>query len=112
MKKNDQMKIDERYHGHAKALSKAGLAPKVYPTLNEIRTKSDALKMNIDAKREKISGVRERNTYFCIGFSKIWREKICNIIKSFLIPTVLKSYVCGSPIMDSQTWGDSYKDIW
>ena len=35
-KKNAEMKIDERYQGHAKALSKAGLAPKVYPTMNEI----------------------------------------------------------------------------
>ena len=32
-KKNSQMNIDERYQGHAKALSKAGLAPKIYPTL-------------------------------------------------------------------------------
>ena len=39
------MKIDERYKGHAKALSKAGLAPKIYPTLKEIWKKADALKM-------------------------------------------------------------------
>ena len=45
------MKIDDRYHGHAEALSKAGLAPKVYPTLNEIRKKVDALKLNNDAKQ-------------------------------------------------------------
>ena len=31
--KNAQMKIDERYQGHAKALSKAGLDPKIFPTL-------------------------------------------------------------------------------
>ena len=35
-KKKSQMKIYERYQGHAKALSKAGLAPKIYPTLKEI----------------------------------------------------------------------------
>ena len=69
------MKIDERYQGHAKALSKSGLAPKIYPTLNEIWKKSDALKINNDAKREKRSGGRERTTYFCIGFYKIWWEK-------------------------------------
>ena len=75
------MKIDERYQGHAKALSKAGLASKVYATLNEIWKKSDASKLNKDAKREKRSGGKERSTYFCIGFSKIWQEKIYNIIK-------------------------------
>ena len=81
MKKNDQMKIEERYQGHANALSKSGLAPKVYPTLNEIWKKADTSKLNNDTKREKRSGERERSTYFCIGFSKIWREKIYNIIK-------------------------------
>ena len=30
---NAQMKIDEKYQGHAKALSKSELAPKIYPTL-------------------------------------------------------------------------------
>ena len=32
-KKNTQMRIDGIYQGHAKALSKARLAPKIYPTL-------------------------------------------------------------------------------
>ena len=58
------MKIDERYQGHAKALSKAGLAPKIYPTLNEIWKKADALKMKKDAKRKKRSEGRDRSTYF------------------------------------------------
>ena len=75
------MKIDERYQGHAKALSKAGLALKVYRTRNEIWKKADASKMNNDTKRENRSEGRERTTYFCIGFYKIWREKIYNIIK-------------------------------
>ena len=63
------------------SLSDSGLAPKVYPTLDEIWKKEDASKLNKDAKREKISGGKERSTYFCIGFSKIWREKIYNIIR-------------------------------
>ena len=75
------MKIDERYQGHAKALSKAGLYPKVYPTLNEIWKKADSSKLNKDAKREKRSGGKELSTYLCIGFSKICWEKIYNIIK-------------------------------
>ena len=48
------MKIDDRYQGHAKALSKAGLAPKIYPTLKEIWKKADALKM-----KKTQSGKRE-----------------------------------------------------
>ena len=79
--KNAQMKIDERYQGHAKALSKSGLAPKIHPTLKEIWKKADALKMKKDAKRKNRSGGREQSTYFCVGLSKIWREKIYNIIK-------------------------------
>ena len=55
---------------------KAGLAPKIYPTLKEIWKKADVLKMEKDAKRKKRSGGRERSTNFCIGFSKISREKI------------------------------------
>ena len=75
------MKIYERYQGHAKALSKAGLDPKIYPALKEIWKKSGASKLNNDARREKRSGGKEHTTYFCIGFSKIWQEKIYNIIK-------------------------------
>ena len=79
-KKNAQTKIDERYNGLSKALSKSGLAPKIYQTLWEIRKKSDASKLNNDSKRVKRSGGRERTTYFCIGFSKIRQENIYNII--------------------------------
>ena len=50
------MKIDERYQGHAKDLSKSGLAPKIYPTLKEIWRKADASKLNNDRKWEKRSG--------------------------------------------------------
>ena len=53
-----------------------GLAPKVYPNLNEIWKKADASKLNNDTKREKRSGGRERSMYFYIGFFKIWGEKI------------------------------------
>ena len=81
MKKNAQMKIDERYQGHTKTLSKAGLGIKIYRTLRDIWKKADASKLNNDKKREKRSGGWEHTTYFCIGISKIWREKIYNIIK-------------------------------
>ena len=58
------MKIDEIYQGHAKALSKSRLAPKIFATLKEIWKKADTSKMNNDAKQEKRSGGRERSTYF------------------------------------------------
>ena len=32
--------------------------------------------MNNNTNQEKRSGGRERNTYFCMGLSKTWREKI------------------------------------
>ena len=51
-KNKAQIKIDEIYQLHAKALSKAGLYPKIFPTLKEIWKKSDALIINNDAKRE------------------------------------------------------------
>ena len=57
-KKNAQMKIDERCQGQAKALSKAGLDPKIFPTLKEIWKKEDASKLSNGAKRERRSGGR------------------------------------------------------
>ena len=102
-KENAQINIDERYQGHAKALSKAGLAHKTYSTLKEIWKKSDASKLNNDTKQERGSGGLERTTYFCTGLSKIWREKIYNIIKSFVIPAVLNGYLRGFTIIDSKT---------
>ena len=58
------MNIDEIYQGHAKALSKAGLAPKIYLTLKETWKKEDASKLSNDAKRENRSGGKEHTTYF------------------------------------------------
>ena len=75
------MRIDKRYQGHAKALSKYGLSPKIVPTLKEIWMKADASEMNNDANSEKRSGGRRHNAYLCTRFSKIRREKIYNIIE-------------------------------
>ena len=79
-KKNSQIRIDEEYQGHAKALTKYSLAPNIFPTLKEIWNKADASKLNNYAKRENRSGGRGRSIYFCIGLSNIWKEKIYNII--------------------------------
>ena len=63
-KKNTKTKIDERYQGQAKELSKAGMAPKIYLTMRDIWKKADASKLNNDAKWENRIGRRERTTYF------------------------------------------------
>ena len=97
------MKIDEIYKGHAKALSKAGLDPKICPTLKEIWKKADASKLNYDARREKRSGGRERTMYFCIFYLIYGRRRFTTSFKNFLIPTVLNGFVRGYPIIDSQT---------
>ena len=79
-KKNAQIIIDEKYQGHSKVLTKSSLDPKILLTLKDIWKKADASKRNNYVKREYRSGGQGRNTYFCIGFSNIWREKIYNII--------------------------------
>ena len=78
------MRIDRRYQGHTNALTKYGLATKIFLTLEEIWKKVDASKLNNGATQEYISGVEGRNTYFCAGFYNIWQERIHITIKSFV----------------------------
>ena len=40
-KKNAQMRIDKNYQGNTNALTKAGLAPKIFLSLKEIWKKAD-----------------------------------------------------------------------
>ena len=42
MNKNAEINIEKGYQGHTKALSKAGLGPKIFSTLKEIWNKADA----------------------------------------------------------------------
>ena len=70
-KKNAQTRIEEGYQVHNKALPKAYLDPMIFPTLKEIWKKSDASKINNDAKREKRIRGQGPNVYFYIGFYKI-----------------------------------------
>ena len=97
------MRIDKKIHGYANYLTKADLAPNRFPTLKEIWKKSGASKLSNDAKRENRSGRRGRSGYFCVGFSKIWREKIYNIIKNFVTPTALPGYLPECSIIDYLT---------
>ena len=62
MKKNAQMRIDEKYQGHAKALTESGLSPKIFPSLKEIWKKVDYSKLNNYAKREIRSGGKGHST--------------------------------------------------
>ena len=50
--------MDEKYQGHAKALSKSGLTPKIFLTLKQIWKKVDASKLSNNENLEKRSGGR------------------------------------------------------
>ena len=58
---------------------KASLDPKIFPSLKQIWMQAGAPKLFNDAEQENRSG-GGRNTYFYVGFSKIWRENIHIII--------------------------------
>ena len=45
------MRIGKEYQEHAKAFTKAGLAPSIFMSINEIWKKADASKLNNDAKQ-------------------------------------------------------------
>ena len=82
---NKDTKMDILYPSHAEALSTAGLAPKIYPTLGEVR-KKDLLnkvakeKRKLEHRSPSSKGIG-RTTYFCIAYSKFWKEKIHSRIK-------------------------------
>ena len=80
MDKNTLIKIDKQYPGYSNALIKYGLYPKVFMSLKEFWERAGASKLINDANRGNLDSI-ERNTYFCIGFSNICREKIHSIIK-------------------------------
>ena len=70
-RRNKEMRINSIYPGHAKALETAGLAPAKYPKLRTLlnRLKEKKKENNTDrAKKYSAS----RNTYFCVGFSKVF----------------------------------------
>ena len=51
VKKKSQMRIDEKYQGHANTLTNAGLVSKIFTSLKEIWRKSDYSKLNNYARR-------------------------------------------------------------
>ena len=74
----NSMTVDKIYPEQCKALQHAGLAPKSFPTLAEV---VDANKQAEEKKKEKKpNNARSRQTYFCVGLSKYWKEPIHAII--------------------------------
>jgi hypothetical protein len=72
--------IKDLYPRHCESLNQAGLLPKYVPTLQEI------LALNVGKekwKEEKLERDKQQNRsiYFCIGYSKLWREPIHKILK-------------------------------
>ena len=61
---------------------KSGLAPKIFPSLIEIRMKADASKFINDTKWENRSG-GGCNTDLCVSLSIIWKEEIHSIISEY-----------------------------
>ena len=49
------MRKDERHQGHANALSKAGMAPKILLTLKEIWKKADPSRLSNEANQETLT---------------------------------------------------------
>ena len=98
---NENETIDKLYPSHHKALKKAKLNPKEYPTLkdaqeairiqSEIKANSkvnpddtpDIVQRKTRAARKKERDKRRR-TWFCIGQSNIWDEPISWIIKKLV----------------------------
>ena len=60
--------VDTIYSAHANALSKAGLAPPVFPTMGELWGKQDdKVEKN---KEQEVSVKKNRDFYFCVAYSR------------------------------------------
>ena len=77
---NSKMSIKDRYPDHANALARAGLGMINVPTLEELWENADEREKR-EKEKLKSRRVGRRNAYFCIGLSKLWREKIHSVIK-------------------------------
>ena len=75
--------INELYPKHAEALSQASLAPECYPTLEEALAESEE-KAKEQALKEETESCRQnqRQVFFCIGKSNLWKEPIHKTLKS------------------------------
>jgi len=76
---NEQMTIDQLYPDHATALRTSNIAPRKFPTIAHLRhlRETNLRRKEETAKTtEKETVTRSRQTYFCIGVSKIWGAPI------------------------------------
>jgi hypothetical protein len=115
MEKSRYKSIKDLYPKHHEALNQTSLSPKYVPTLQEV------LVLNVGKekrKEEKLERDRERNrsVYFCIGYSKLWKEPIHKILKKLRNQFDLKwlrvsmSYHC-FPNMREMLQGDLLKKL-
>jgi hypothetical protein len=72
--------IKDLYPRHFEALNLAGLSPKYVPTLQEVLELNKGKDKRKEEKQER-DKQRNRSVYFCIGYSKIWKEPIHKLLK-------------------------------
>jgi hypothetical protein len=72
--------IKDLYPRHFKALDLAGLSPKYVPTLQEVLELNKGKEKRKEEKKER-DKQRNRSVYFCIGYSKIWKEPVHKLLK-------------------------------
>ena len=79
----DNQTIDAVYPEHTKALRHAGLAPKTFPTMNELWEEVDAMsKQQPDKGRGKRERQRRRMTFFCLGYRRLQGRSYTSFVKS------------------------------
>jgi hypothetical protein len=73
MNKSRYKSIKDLYPLHHQALKSAGLAPKYVPKLQEVLDLNHGKEKCKEEKKEQ-DKQRNRSVYFCIGYSKFWKE--------------------------------------
>jgi hypothetical protein len=81
---SENMRMDELYPLHAKALSAANLAPAVFPTHGEVLNELAEAKSAGGDECKNDKGNDNRTVRFCIGMSKHWSTPIHARIKDLL----------------------------
>jgi hypothetical protein len=67
--------IEDLYPLHHQALKSVGLAPKHIPTLQEVLHLNHGKEKRKEEKKER-DKQRNRSVYFCLGYSKFWKEPL------------------------------------
>ena len=72
--------VDTIYPAHANARCKAGLAPPVFPAMEELWGKQDE-KLEKNKERD-VSVKKNRNVYFCVAYSRYFTTPIHRVTDS------------------------------